>query len=61
MTALLGAWGMEVVEAAGGEEALADAGRRQPLDVAVLDMLMPGSRRSRLAASLHERIPAFPS
>ena len=41
MTELLGAWGIEVVEASGGDEALATLGDG-PLDVAVLDMLMPG-------------------
>jgi CheY-like chemotaxis protein/HPt (histidine-containing phosphotransfer) domain-containing protein len=59
MTALLGAWGMDVVEAADGDGALAtlDDGR---LAVAVLDMLMPGLDGLDLAARLHERMPDVP-
>ena len=60
MTALLGAWGMEVVEAADGDEALATLGDGS-VDVAVLDMLMPGPDGLDVAASLHERTPQFPS
>ena len=59
MSALLGAWGMDVVEAPGGEEALAALGD-QPLDVAVLDMLMPGLDGLDVAARLHERVPDVP-
>ncbi len=59
MSALLGAWGMDVVEAPGGEEALATLGD-QPLDVAVLDMLMPGPDGLDVAARLHERTPDVP-
>jgi PAS domain S-box-containing protein len=59
MTALLGAWGMEVLEAPGGEEALAALGE-EPLDVAVLDMLMPGPDGLDLSTSLHERLPDVP-
>ena len=59
MTALLGAWGMEVVEAADGDEALATLGDGT-VDVAVLDMLMPGPDGLDVAASLHERSPDVP-
>ena len=59
MTALLGAWGMEVVEAADGDEALATLGDGS-VDVAVLDMLMPGPDGLDVAASLHERTPDVP-
>ena len=59
MTALLGAWGMEVVEAADGDEALATLGDGS-VDVAVLDMLMPGPDGLDVAARLHERTPDVP-
>ena len=59
MSALLGAWGMDVIEAPGGEEALAALGD-QPLDVAVLDMLMPGPDGLDVAARLNERTPHVP-
>ncbi len=59
MTALLGAWGMGSVAAAGAEEALAalDGGT---VDIAVLDMLMPGMDGLDLAARIHERLPNLP-
>jgi CheY-like chemotaxis protein/HPt (histidine-containing phosphotransfer) domain-containing protein len=59
MTALLGAWGMEVVEAADGDEALATLGDGT-VDVAVLDMLMPGPDGLDVAARLRERTPNVP-
>jgi GAF domain-containing protein/CheY-like chemotaxis protein/HPt (histidine-containing phosphotransfer) domain-containing protein len=59
MTALLGAWGMQTVLAAGAEEALAALGDGQ-IDLAVLDMLMPGMDGLDLAALIHEREPALP-
>ena len=42
MTALLGAWGMEVLEAPGRGRGARRRWATEPLDVAVLDMLMPG-------------------
>src|SRR5439155_12990329 len=51
MTALLGAWGMHSVLAAGGEQALAALGDGR-LDLAVLDMLMPGMDGLGLAARI---------
>ena len=59
IAALLGAWGIQTVVAPGPQEALAvlDDG---PLDVAVVDMLMPGMDGLDLAAGLHERLPALP-
>ncbi|MDP9299638.1 MAG: GAF domain-containing protein, partial [Actinomycetota bacterium] len=59
MTALLGAWGIETALASGAEEALAALGDGH-LDVAVLDMLMPGTDGLDLAASIHEREPGLP-
>ncbi len=59
MTELLRAWGIEVKAASGGEEALAALGEGR-LDVAVLDMLMPGMDGLDLAASLGERSPGVP-
>jgi DNA-binding response OmpR family regulator len=43
--------GMEVVEAANGYEAL-DAGRREDVDIAVLDVMMPGLDGLRVAEIL---------
>ena len=59
MTALLGAWGMDVIEAPDGDEALATLGDGA-VDVAVLDMLMPGLDGLDVAARLHERSPDVP-
>ena len=59
MTELIRAWGVEVVEASGGEEALATLGDGE-IDVAVLDMLMPGMDGLALAARLRERLPEVP-
>ena len=59
MTELLGAWGVEVVAASGRDEALASLGD-EPLDLAVLDMMMPGPDGLDLAALLHERLPDLP-
>ena len=60
MTALLGAWGMEVVEAADGDEALATLGDGS-VDVAVLDMLMPGPDGIELQPACMSGRPRFPS
>jgi two-component system, sensor histidine kinase and response regulator len=53
----LRAWGMEVVEASDGIEALTlatgAAGRGEPLDLAVLDLNMPGMDGLELAERLH--------
>jgi CheY-like chemotaxis protein len=59
LAALLGAWGMRSVPAPGPEEALSvlDDG---PVDVAVLDMLMPGMDGLDLAARIRERFPEMP-
>ena len=59
MTALLGAWGMDVLEAPDGDSALATLGDGA-VDVAVLDMLMPGPDGLDVAARLHERLPDIP-
>jgi GAF domain-containing protein/DNA-binding response OmpR family regulator len=59
MTALLGAWGMQTVLASDAEEALAEIGDGR-LDLAVLDMLMPGMDGLDLAARIHERLPTLP-
>jgi len=59
MSALLGAWGMRSVLAASGDEALA-ATADGPVDIAVLDMLMPGMDGLDLAARIHERFPQMP-
>ncbi len=59
VTELLGAWGFEVIAADSAEGAL-DAIGDQSLDLAVLDMLMPGADGLDLAASLHARSPSLP-
>jgi signal transduction histidine kinase/DNA-binding response OmpR family regulator len=59
MMALLGAWGIQCAVAPGAEEALSalDSGS---IDVAVLDMLMPGMDGLDLAMKIHERRPGLP-
>jgi CheY-like chemotaxis protein/HPt (histidine-containing phosphotransfer) domain-containing protein len=59
MTAILGAWGMHSVVVPDAEQALAtlQSGR---IDVAVLDMLMPGTDGLDLAANIHQRLPGLP-
>jgi GAF domain-containing protein/DNA-binding response OmpR family regulator len=59
MTAILGAWGMQSVVVPDAEQALAtlQSGR---IDVAVLDMLMPGMDGLDLAANIHQRLPGLP-
>jgi GAF domain-containing protein/DNA-binding response OmpR family regulator len=59
MTAILGAWGMQSVVVPDAEQALAtlQSGR---IDVAVLDMLMPGMDGLDLAANIHQRLPSLP-
>jgi GAF domain-containing protein/CheY-like chemotaxis protein/HPt (histidine-containing phosphotransfer) domain-containing protein len=59
MTALLGAWGMQAVLASGPEQALALLGDGR-IDLAVLDMLMPGMDGLDLAARIRERAPGLP-
>jgi PAS domain S-box-containing protein len=59
MTELLGAWGIEATAVGGGDEALASLGD-EPLDVVVLDMVMPAPDGLDLAALLHERLPDLP-
>jgi GAF domain-containing protein/CheY-like chemotaxis protein len=59
MTALLGAWGIQTVVASDGDEALAELGDGR-LDLAVLDMLMPGMDGLDLAAKIHQKEPAIP-
>jgi GAF domain-containing protein/CheY-like chemotaxis protein len=59
MTALLGAWGIQTVVASDGDEALAELGDGR-LDLAVLDMLMPGMDGLDLAAKIHQKEPALP-
>ncbi len=60
ITALLSAWGVEATTVSSGDEALAalDDGR---LDVAIVDMLMPGMDGLELATRLHERLPELPT
>ena len=59
MTAILGAWGMRSVVVPDAEQALAtlQSGR---IDVAVLDMLMPGMDGLDLAANIHQLLPGLP-
>ncbi|TMK59286.1 MAG: GAF domain-containing protein, partial [Actinobacteria bacterium] len=59
MTAILGAWGMQTVVTPGSEEALTalEEGR---IDLAVIDMLMPGMDGLDLAAAIHQRAPGLP-
>jgi CheY-like chemotaxis protein len=59
MTAILGAWGMQIVVAPGADEALEalEGGR---IDLAVLDMLMPGMDGLDLAAAIQQRVPGLP-
>ena len=59
MTAILGAWGMQSVVVPDAEQALEtlQSGR---IDVAVLDMLMPGMDGLDLAANIHQRLPGLP-
>jgi GAF domain-containing protein/DNA-binding response OmpR family regulator len=59
MTAILGAWGMQSVVVPDAEQALAtlQSGR---IDVAVLDMVMPGMDGLDLAANIHQRLPGLP-
>ncbi|MFL5799620.1 MAG: GAF domain-containing protein [Actinomycetota bacterium] len=59
MTALLGAWGVQSVLAPGPDEALVALGDGR-IDLAVLDMLMPGLDGLDLAALIHERLPDLP-
>jgi GAF domain-containing protein/CheY-like chemotaxis protein/HPt (histidine-containing phosphotransfer) domain-containing protein len=59
MTALLGAWGVQTVLASGHEQALA-ALEKGRIDLAVLDMLMPGMDGLDLASRIHERLHALP-
>ena len=59
LAALLGAWGMRSTLATGADDALAalDDG---PIDVAILDMLMPGMDGLDLATKIHELRPSLP-
>jgi GAF domain-containing protein/CheY-like chemotaxis protein len=59
MAALLGAWGIQTVVASDADETLAELGEGR-LDLAVLDMLMPGMDGLDLAARIHEKEPALP-
>jgi signal transduction histidine kinase/DNA-binding response OmpR family regulator len=59
MTAILGAWGMPTVVTPGSEEALV-ALKDGRIDLAVLDMLMPGMDGLDLAAAIHQRAPGLP-
>ena len=59
MSALLAAWGMRTVVAAGSEAALA-ALDDEPIDLAVLDMLMPDTDGLDLAARIHALRPGLP-
>ena len=59
MTAILGAWGMQTVVTPGSEQALEALGNGR-IDLAVLDMLMPGMDGLDLAARIHERVPDLP-
>jgi signal transduction histidine kinase/DNA-binding response OmpR family regulator len=59
LAALLGAWGMNSTLAAGSEEALA-AIEEHPVDVAILDFLMPEMDGLDLGLKLHELRPTLP-
>jgi GAF domain-containing protein/CheY-like chemotaxis protein/HPt (histidine-containing phosphotransfer) domain-containing protein len=59
MTAILGAWGMQTIVTPGSEEALT-ALKDGRIDLAVLDMLMPGMDGLDLAAAIHQRAPGLP-
>jgi CheY-like chemotaxis protein/HPt (histidine-containing phosphotransfer) domain-containing protein len=59
MAALLGAWGMRSVVAPDARAALATLDD-EPVDIAVLDMLMPGMDGLDLATRIHERLPQLP-
>jgi GAF domain-containing protein/CheY-like chemotaxis protein/HPt (histidine-containing phosphotransfer) domain-containing protein len=59
MAALLGAWGIQTILATGADEALQELGDGR-LDLAVLDMLMPGMDGLDLALRIHERTPSLP-
>jgi signal transduction histidine kinase/DNA-binding response OmpR family regulator len=59
MAALLGAWGIQTVLASDAEQALAGLGNGR-IDLAVLDMLMPGMDGLDLAGMIHDREPALP-
>ena len=59
--ALLGAYGAEVLRAAGAEEALEMADLRGPFDVVLSDVVMPGPMDGvGLARALRERHPRLP-
>jgi signal transduction histidine kinase/CheY-like chemotaxis protein/HPt (histidine-containing phosphotransfer) domain-containing protein len=59
MSALLAAWGMRTVVASGSAAALA-ALDGEPIDLAVLDMLMPDTDGLDLAARIHALRPGLP-
>ena len=59
MTVLLGAWGIDVVAAADAEDAVRALGE-QPVDLAVLDMVMPATDGLDLATMLHGVAPDLP-
>ena len=59
MAALLGAWGIQTVLASGPDQAL-EALEDGRIDLAVLDMLMPGMDGLDLAVRIREREPALP-
>src|SRR5436190_4850290 len=59
MTAILGAWGMPSVVVPDAEQALATL-QGERIDVAGLDMLMPGMDGLDLAANIHQRLPGLP-
>jgi CheY-like chemotaxis protein len=59
MTAILGAWGMQTVVTPGSEQALTALADGR-IDLAVLDMLMPGMDGLDLASAIHQRAPGLP-
>ncbi|MGZ8636391.1 MAG: GAF domain-containing protein [Actinomycetota bacterium] len=59
VTALLDAWGIESATATDGAEALAALARGR-VDLAVVDMVMPGMDGLDLATALHVREPMLP-
>ncbi len=52
--------GYVVLEAGGGEEALSVVAQTGPIDLAVLDVVMPGMTGPELAAKLREKSPKLP-
>ncbi len=57
---VLGSAGFDVVAVASGDEALAAAGRAEPFDVVLTDVVMPRMSGPELAVALRERFAGLP-